>query len=133
VRKNHHQYPIKVKGQKYINLTCKQNSDNHPHFLIKFLKSKNTLKHMVVKLLGIFDLLAALSIILLRFGVAKTMAIALAIYLIIKGAIYIKSVPSMVDIAAGIIMVLAFYGWFSILTWVAAIWLTQKGVISLFS
>ncbi|MFH1332156.1 MAG: hypothetical protein ABIH63_02625 [archaeon] len=88
---------------------------------------------MVVKLLGIFDLLAALSIILLRFGVAKTMAIALAIYLIVKGAIYIKSVPSMVDIAAGIIMVLAFYGWFSILTWVAAIWLTQKGVISLFS
>ncbi|MFH1210720.1 MAG: hypothetical protein V1645_02275 [archaeon] len=88
---------------------------------------------MVIKLLGIMDLLTALSIILLRFGAAKTMAFALGIYLIIKGIIFIKSVPSMLDIAAGIIVLIAFYGYFNILTWIAAIWLTQKGVISIFS
>lgn len=88
---------------------------------------------MVLKILGVFDLLAALSIILLRFGITKTMALALAIYLIIKGIIFIKSIPSMVDIAAGLLIILAFYGHFTFLAWIAAVWLTQKGVISLFS
>lgn len=88
---------------------------------------------MVVKILGVLDLLAALSILLLNFGAVKTMALALGIYLTIKGIIFIKSITSWIDIASGILMVVAVYGYFNILTWVAAIWLTQKGVISLFS
>ena len=88
---------------------------------------------MVVKILGLLDLLAALSILLLRFNAVKTMAFALGIYLIIKGIIFIKSVTSVLDIAAGAIILIAFYGYFNILTWVAAVWLVQKGVISLFS
>ncbi|MEM4244741.1 MAG: hypothetical protein QW404_00185 [Candidatus Nanoarchaeia archaeon] len=89
---------------------------------------------MVVKILGVVDLLAALSILLLKFNIApKIMVLTLAAYLIIKGIIFIKSVTSWADIAAGVIMVAAFYGWFNILTWVAAVWLTQKGIISLFS
>ncbi len=89
---------------------------------------------MVVKILGIVDLLAALSILLLKFNITpKIMVLTLAAYLIIKGVIFIKSLTSWADIAAGIIMILAFYGWFNILTWAAAVWLTQKGLISLFS
>lgn len=88
---------------------------------------------MVVKILGAADLLAALSIVLLKFGIIPTMALVLAIYLIIKGVVFIKNISSIVDIAAGAAMLIAFYGNFNIATWIAAIWLTQKGVMSLFS
>ncbi len=88
---------------------------------------------MIIKILGIADLATALSILLLRFGILPTMAFALGIYLIIKGVVFIKSITSMLDIAAGIIILIAFYGHFNIATWIAAIWTIQKGVISLFS
>lgn len=89
---------------------------------------------MVVRILGLIDLLTALSVVLLRFGIAKTMALALAIYLIIKGIIFIKNITSMIDIAAGVVVLIAALGYFTpIITWIAAIWIAQKGVISLFS
>lgn len=90
---------------------------------------------MVVRILGVADLLAALSILLLKFGaVPKTMVFAFAIYVIVKGLIFIKNIPSIVDIVAGILMITAaYYSYFGIPTWLAAVWLTQKGVISLFS
>jgi len=103
----------------------------------KLLKTEQYKQHMVVKILGIADLMAALSILLFRVapntGSIKTLLIVFAIYVIIKGLIFIKSITSIIDIAAGAFMVLAFYGYFNFLTWIAAIWLTQKGVISLFS
>jgi hypothetical protein len=88
---------------------------------------------MVVKILGWADLMAALSILLLKFGVAPQLAFAAALYEIIKGGIFIKSITSIIDIIAGILILIAFYGYFNFLTWIAAIWLTQKGIISLFS
>ncbi len=88
---------------------------------------------MVVKILGLADLAAALSILLLRFEAVPQLALILGVYEIIKGLVFIKSVTSIVDIAAGLAMLLAFYTHVGILTWIAAIWLTQKGVISVFS
>ncbi len=88
---------------------------------------------MVVKILGLADLAAALSILLLKFGAVPHLAFVLGLYEIAKGAVFIKNITSMADIAAGLAIILAFYTHVGILTWIAAIWLTQKGVISLFS
>lgn len=86
---------------------------------------------MIVQLFGILDVLAALSVVLLKFKIFSVMALALGLYLIIKGLIFIKSVISWIDLACGIIIIISYIGFFSILSWIVALWLVQKGVFSL--
>ncbi len=88
---------------------------------------------MIVKLLGLIDLLAAVFIILLRFNIGNKIAFVIAIILLIKSIIFLTSFTSWIDIISGIFLILAVYGHYYFFTWIFALWLFQKGVISVFS
>ena len=86
----------------------------------------------VMEFLGFMDFLAAVVLILLRFDMAQGFGIFFGIFLLIKGLIFIKSLAGILDILAGIIMLLAAYGHISFLTVLAVVWLLQKSLFSLF-
>ena len=88
---------------------------------------------MIIKLLGLIDLLAAIFIILLRFHIGESIAFIVAILLILKSVIFLTSFVSLIDIISGIFLLLAVYGHYYFFTWIFALWLLQKAVISLFS
>jgi uncharacterized membrane protein HdeD (DUF308 family) len=86
---------------------------------------------MVVKLLGMFDLLSGIVLILLRFNLIKWVGLFFAAYLILKAILFIRDITSFIDIIAGIFIILAVLGIFNILSWIFVIWLLQKGIFSL--
>lgn len=84
-------------------------------------------------LLGIIDILAAISLALLYWDIHFIPYVLLGLFLI-KAILFFASVASFIDIIASIIFVLAIMGiMFNILSWIAALWILQKGIISLVS
>ena len=88
---------------------------------------------MITKLLGIIDFLAALSIILVKFNIAETFALVIAVLLLIKSILFITNIVSVIDIIAVVFIFLAIFGIFNIITWVVFFWLLQKAVFSFLS
>lgn len=88
---------------------------------------------MITKLLGVIDLLAALSIILLKFNIGANFAIIIAILLLIKSLVFIYNIVSIVDIIAVIFIFLAIFSVFNIITWLIFFWLLQKSIFSIFT
>ena len=86
---------------------------------------------MITKLLGILDILSALSFTLLKFNVGKSIAWFFVIYVVIKAFIFIKDFASLVDLIAVIFFILAIFNIFPAISWVFVFWLTQKGFFSL--
>lgn len=80
-------------------------------------------------LLGVLDLLSALSIILIRFFDFNIIGWVAVIYLFLKGVVF-SSITSLIDIVVGVVIVFAIYGFFGIWTWLAFIWLAQKALLS---
>lgn len=85
---------------------------------------------MLVKLLGLADILTAVMVALLIFGVKSPLVLILAGYLIVKGVIFFSH-ASMLDMVAALII---FYAYLNPVSWVIlgllAIWLFQKGIVS---
>ncbi|MBL7147810.1 MAG: hypothetical protein ISS82_03220 [Nanoarchaeota archaeon] len=88
---------------------------------------------MIAKLLGVIDLLAALSIILLKFNLGTSFALIIAIVLLIKSLLFIFNIVSIIDIISVVFIFLAIFGIFTVVTWIAFFWLLQKAVFSLLS
>jgi uncharacterized membrane protein HdeD (DUF308 family) len=88
---------------------------------------------MFLRLLGIFDIMSGIVLILLRFKLATNLAWFFAIYLIIKGLIFISNLVSIFDIATGVVIIFAIYGGYNIITWLFVIWICQKGLATLAS
>ncbi len=88
---------------------------------------------MIVKLLGLIDLLAAVFIILLRFNIGGSIALVIAIILLIKSFVFLRSFVSIIDILSGVFLLLAIYGHYYFFTWLFALWLLQKAIVSIFS
>ncbi|MCX6711485.1 MAG: hypothetical protein NT139_00400 [Candidatus Woesearchaeota archaeon] len=88
---------------------------------------------MFLRLLGVLDVLSGVVLILLRFKIATSIAWFFAIYLIIKGLIFIVNLVSIFDIATGVVMIFAIYGSYNIITWLFVIWISQKGLATLAS
>lgn len=88
---------------------------------------------MVVQLFGVIDLLAAVSIILAKAGVASGFITIIAILILIKSLIFIKDIVSIIDIIGVIFIFLALSGHFSMVTWLFLVWFLQKGLISMLS
>ena len=86
---------------------------------------------MIVQLFGLLDIIAALSVVLLKFDIFIWLSLVLGIYLIIKSLIFIKSLASWIDLICGIVIIISYIGFFSILSWIVALWLAQKGLFSL--
>lgn len=87
---------------------------------------------MIVKLFGILDILAGISLFLLKFGIGKYFALVLAIYLIIKG-IFFFGFASALDILSAAVIIIAVISSFNFIYFIFVAWLVQKGLISLFS
>lgn len=88
---------------------------------------------MIIKLFGIFDLIAAL-IILMHTQVPVKAILVCAFYLLIKGALFIfmEDFASVVDVIVGIYaLFLAYNLSIGLLTIVASLFLAQKGLLSL--
>jgi len=86
---------------------------------------------MIIKLFGILDIIAAVILIGLVFSLFKGVAVVISIYLVIKGLMFF-SVAGVIDILSGILVMVAFFGFYSFFTWIAVLWLFQKGIRSLF-
>lgn len=87
---------------------------------------------MIVILLGILDIIAALSPFTLGFSWGSKFVTIAIIYLLIKSIPFIKSFASIVDILVAIVFIVAVLTQPSIITYIGSIWLIQKGIISLF-
>lgn len=88
---------------------------------------------MLVKILGIFDLIAAL-VVLAHTQFPKMTLISIGAYLIIKGLLFALSndIASYIDVAVGsYIVLLAFNLPIFLLTIASSIYLAQKGLLSL--
>ena len=86
---------------------------------------------MIIYALGLLDLLAGISLILLKFKI-DFLGVFFALYLIIKGVVFFRNIVSLIDLASGIVFFIALYGYYNIAMYVAAIWILQKGIISFF-
>ena len=86
---------------------------------------------MLIKLFGLLDILAALTLFLMRFGTFESLGIILGLYLIIKGLIFFSFV-SLIDIIAGIFLMLGGLGNYIGFSWIFILWLIQKGFISFY-
>ena len=90
---------------------------------------------MIVKILGVFDLIsAAIFWLYFFFHIGSSIIIFPAIYLIIKGALFLISldIPSVIDIIVGILILISLNFSLPIFIGVLIIlYLLQKGVLSL--
>ena len=86
---------------------------------------------MIIYLFGIMDFLSGILLVLASFNFhIWSFSWIFAIYLIIKGLIFIKSFTSLIDIICGILIILAIFDIVNFLTWIAAFWLFQKSFFS---
>ena len=85
---------------------------------------------MLVKILGLADILAGVMVALLTFGIKSSLVLLLACYLIVKGVIFFSK-ASVVDMMIALII---FYAYLNQVHWIVttiiAIWLLQKGILS---
>lgn len=88
---------------------------------------------MLIKILGILDILSAATLLLLRWDMGHILGIILGIYLLAKSMYFLTDVSSIVDIGAGIFLILAAIGFYHVITYIFILWLLQKGVSSLFA
>ncbi|MDD4878301.1 MAG: hypothetical protein PHO02_04675 [Candidatus Nanoarchaeia archaeon] len=88
---------------------------------------------MLIKILGILDILSAATLLLLRWDMGHILGIILGLYLLVKSMYFLTDVSSIVDIGAGIFLILAALGFYHVITYIFILWLLQKGLSSLFA
>lgn len=87
---------------------------------------------MILKLLGIMDLLSIASLLLFKYGITPKIFLIIAIiYLMAKGVFFFRNIVSLLDFGVAVIFILALFQTYNILTWIALIWVLQKAVFSL--
>ena len=87
-----------------------------------------------LKLMGIMDILSIVSLLLFKYGfIPQIFLIIAVIYLMIKGILFFRNIASLADFGVAVIFILALFGIYNIITWVAIVWILQKAVFSLFS
>ncbi len=86
---------------------------------------------MIVKLFGVVDLLAAVCLILLKWGIGSKIGLVLAIFLCVKGLIFFYNWASVVDLISVLVLVLAAFGYYFSFSWLFSLWLLQKAFFSL--
>jgi hypothetical protein len=90
---------------------------------------------MIVKLLGLVDLLTAIAAVFVHIGFLPTGILKFFIlYLLIKGVIFIKSFTSILDLAcAAYLTLMFFFGIKTFFVYIIAVYLFQKAVVSIAS
>ena len=87
--------------------------------------------NMIVKLLGLVDLLAALSLFMLKYNMFKSFALILGLIVLFKSIIFLDLFMTSMDIFSFLFIILGYFGIFNIFSWIAIVWLVQKGFSSL--
>lgn len=87
---------------------------------------------MLIKLFGVLDILSALLLLLLTYGMGKPLAYFFAGYLLLKGLFFFGGINTFFDLAGGVLLILAAQGVYSLAYWIVILWLFQKGLLSLF-
>jgi succinate dehydrogenase/fumarate reductase cytochrome b subunit len=88
---------------------------------------------MLVKILGIIDLSAAVSMLMLHHGVGGwRMCLGFAVYLLAKGYAFRSSWASYIDMLAGVYMLISIFSTNAFLSYAFAIFLAQKAMRSIF-
>ncbi|MEA3430725.1 MAG: hypothetical protein U9R08_05610 [Nanoarchaeota archaeon] len=88
---------------------------------------------MIVKFMGILDIIAAIVMILLHYSIGTwRLTFLFALYLFLKAIAFRGDMHSFLDGVIGVYMIFLLFGLHSVLTFVAAIYLLQKAVFSLF-
>ena len=88
---------------------------------------------LIMKFLGILDILAGIVIILLKFGFLENLGVLFAVYLGLKGLFLINNLASIIDIVTAVFLLLAAVNIYFSFTWLFSLWLFQKGNFSLMS
>jgi len=89
---------------------------------------------MILKLMGLMDIISIAVLLLFKYGlISKMFLITVVIYLAIKGIVFFRNIVSLADFGVAIIFVLALFGIYNVLTWIAIVWILQKAILSLFS
>lgn len=85
---------------------------------------------MILLILGLLDIISGILLFFARHEIMVWMATLCALLVILKGVIFIKSIPSIIDIGSGIVILLVAGGINVPYYWLFGIWLIQKGVFS---
>ncbi len=89
---------------------------------------------MIVKVMGALDILAALGIVALHFGLTWwKIPVLIILYAIIKIVMFRDNAQSYIDGACGLYSLIIFLGFVTLLDFIPAIYLLQKGIASLFA
>ncbi len=88
---------------------------------------------VLMKILGLVDLVSGVIILVLKFGFFQEIGLLLSIILGIKSIIFIKDIASIIDLITAVFFCLASLGFYFSFTWMFSIWLLQKGFFSLIS
>ncbi len=88
---------------------------------------------MVVKLLGVMDLLSAAVVMMLHYDflIGWRIGFLFVAYLVIKGWLLRTDINSIMDILCGLYMFVMLFGFTTIVSWVVAVYLFQKACFSL--
>lgn len=78
------------------------------------------------------DILSGL-VFFLTYFFRTELFLVFPVYLGIKSFLFIKSLGSIIDLAAAVFFVFAIYGNFLPVDWIFVLWLIQKGLFSLLS
>ena len=90
------------------------------------------LKIMIVKLLGLVDLLTAILFFLAWLEIYPIkLAIVVIILLILKSLMFIKSFTSILDLIGAVFLIIAMAFNFYMIDWLFMLWFLQKGSFSL--
>ncbi len=89
---------------------------------------------MILKLLGLLDIIAGLGLTLTAFGFdVRTWVLVGGIYLLAKALIFFMSLISIIDLLVGTILLTSLvFEWHVAILIVASLVLYQKGALSLF-
>ena len=83
----------------------------------------------MLKILGILDFLAGMTLLGLKFFDLSLLGWVFSVYLIGKGLVFFDWM-GLLDIISGILILLAVFGVFGILSYIAILWLVQKAIFS---
>lgn len=88
---------------------------------------------MIIKLMGIADLVAATIIILLHYslGLSWKLPLIFAAYLVLKGVMFWGNISSFLDMLCGAYILAMVFGFSSFMSFLVAIYLFQKAVFSI--
>ena len=88
---------------------------------------------MIVKILGLVDIISGIALGLAYFGLFEQMAFICGLYLFIKGIIFFGGFASWIDILTAIVFLMIVYGIQGLWVFIFVVWLVQKGIFSLLS